>query len=190
MGAVLEGVGSAVFGGGGGDDVQTGGASELDGGGSDATGGAVNEDGFATDATAALEEGAEGGAARGAEGSALLEGGALGEGVNVVGIAEDEFGVGAGEGFVGVDAVAGFEAGDAFADALNEPGGVVAGGEGEFAGAVFAGAGIGFDGVDSDGAGADEHLAFADGGRGNVLELEDVGLAKFVDSDRLHIGFR
>ncbi len=110
--------------------------------------------------------------------------------MNIFRVAENELGVGTGDGSVGIHTVAGLKAFDAVSDALDKAGAIVAGGEREVPGAVFPSADVGFDRVDADGPGSQHDLAGGDGRRGDVFELEDVGFAKLVDSDGLHVAAR
>jgi len=188
MGALLESEGAAFFVAGGGDDGESGSAGELDCGDADTAGAAVDEDGFAGFTLGAIEEGVVGDAGGDADGGALLEGGVVGEWVDGGEIAEGFFGVGAGEGCVGVDAVADFEFGDGFTNGVDSAGGVFSGSIGEWHGAVLAGADVGIDGVDADGVDADDDLATRGFGVGDFFEFQDFGAAELADSNGFHGG--
>jgi hypothetical protein len=59
--------------------------------------------------------------------------------MDAAGIAEGEFGVGAGDGLIGVNAIAGLKSFDAVADGFNGAGGIVAGRGRKFLRAVASG---------------------------------------------------
>src|SRR5207253_11123251 len=120
------------------------------------------------------EERVVGGRVRDVQRRALGGGHVGGQRVDLGALAEAELGVGAGEGAAHVDAIGGFQVGDAGADRFHDSCRVGAGRVGQLRPAVVdVRAKVGVHRVHADGVGADEHLVGAGLGRGDLHELQD-----------------
>ena len=106
--------------------------------------------------------------------------------MDVRGFAESQAGISAGEGVAGIDARAGRKAAHRIAGGQDFARGVGARGARKRKGGVGAGAQIGFDGIDPDGANANENLVVAGLRVGHLFQDHDLRAAKFVDADYFH----
>ena len=106
--------------------------------------------------------------------------------MDIDGLADGDGGVGSGDAPTGIDAGAGFEMAHQCAQRRHFSGRVGPGGVRERQVGVRAGAKIGFDGIDADGADMNAHLGWAGAGFGHVFELHDLRPAELLNANRFH----
>ena len=162
---------------------------ELHGRQADAAARSADKHELAGPQPAALEQRAEGRRVRYPEGGALGEGGFVGQRMHLSDEAQSDLGVGARQRTRGVDAVADDRSGHVrAADRRDDSRAIAPGGVGQGRqGGVPACAHVGLDGVDADGAQADQHLTLARRARvGHLFEAQDVGLAEGPHENGAH----
>src|SRR5262245_14073553 len=171
----------------GAEDGAAHGACDLHGGNAYATAGSVDENGFSAFGLCLVMERVISGAVRNEDTCTLRERDFFGQAIDLGFEREGVLGVGAGDIFGEVDAVAGFYFADALADGFDYACAVGAGRVGELReDGVVAGASVGVGGIDSGGVDFDEDLAGGGLGRGDFFDLHDFGTAEFVDANGFH----
>src|SRR5581483_7428608 len=174
------------------DDGEPDRVRQLHGRHADATAGAVHEDSLPGHRAGLVEESAVGGRVRDVDGRALREGDRGRQRLGLSHLAHRELAVRAGEARAGgagqVDAVTDLQLGAPGTDGFDDPGAVAARyirkrrQQG-----VGAGTDVGLDGVDARRVDANESLALARLGIGNLFELQHLRPTELVHLDRLHV---